>query len=386
MAKKIKFESFKYRLIIALSNLNIKTSVINGYSWEKFISDLNFSYQEGLVVVAWQQPSPGKLETNLTEAKFYTRSDKIDSTSVGEVDQIKKDNEIYFNELAMSIAQEVGFMNKLVGKEKMNNEDKTLQIERDFHDEWAYNENLDQIDILLANQSITAPEMRFIKESLGDIKGKTLLDVGCGLGEASVFFALLGADVTSVDLSQGMLDAATKLAKKNNVEIKTHLASADNINLNESQRYDIIYAGNLLHHVDIEKTLLLLKPHLAENGMMATWDPLAYNPIINIYRWIATKVRTPDEHPLTWKDLQLFKRTFNHVEVKYFWLTTLLIFILMFIVERRNPNKERFWKVVVQEGDKWTWLYRPLEKLDQILLKFIPPLRLLCWNVVVISK
>src|SRR5262249_26595099 len=35
----------------------------------------------------------------------------------------------------------------------------------------------------------------------GDVAGKRILDVGCGSGKASLFFASHGAEVTSVDLS-----------------------------------------------------------------------------------------------------------------------------------------------------------------------------------------
>ena len=57
----------------------------------------------------------------------------------------------------------------------------------------------------------------------------------------------------------------------------------------------------------------------------------------------------------------------------------------MAIVQRRNPNKERFWKVILEEGEKWKWLYKPLEILDKVFLFLFPPLRLLCWNVVLIG-
>jgi hypothetical protein len=58
----------------------------------------------------------------------------------------------------------------------------------------------------------------------------------------------------------------------------------------------------------------------------------------------------------------------------------------MALAQRRSPNKERFWKVVVQEGEKWGWLYRPLEKFDHFLLTIFPPFRLLCWNIVVTAS
>ena len=261
-----------------------------------------------------------------------------------------------------------------------------LDAEREFHDAWAASEDVENIDVRVVNEVCTAPEMRYITNRLGDLKGKALLDVGCGLGEASVYFATRGADVTSSDLSQGMVDATTRLARANDATITQHIASAEDMQLPGDAKFDVIYSGNLLHHVDIEQTISRMKPHLAKGGVLVTWDPLAYNPAINLYRKIATDVRTPDEHPLTWSDLKLFDKHFNHVERKYFWLTTLVIFVIMAVGQRRNPNEERFWKVILQEGDKWAWLYRPLEKLDKFLLFALPPLRLLCWNVVVVAS
>ena len=258
-------------------------------------------------------------------------------------------------------------------------------IERDFHDEWAKNENLDKIDVRKNNEVCTAPEMRFIIKKLGNLKGRTLLDIGCGLGEASVYFAMNSAEVTSSDLSSGMLEVTDNFAKRNNVSVKKHLADAEDLRLKPEQKFDIIYAGNLLHHVDVEKMILNAKPHLEKGGVFVSWDPLAYNPLINIYRYIATDVRTPDEHPLKIRDLKLFDKNFYKVEKKYFWFFTLIIFVIMAVFQKRNPNKERFWKVILDEGDKWKWLYKPLEKLDKFFLAIFPPLRLLCWNVVIFA-
>jgi SAM-dependent methyltransferase len=258
--------------------------------------------------------------------------------------------------------------------------------EKEFHDAWAFSENVANINVLASNEACTAPEMRYISKRLGNLKGKTLLDVGCGLGEASVYFALRGADVTSCDLSEGMLTVTSKLAEANSVKLRTHLASAEDMMLPEEARFDIIYAGNLLHHVDIDTTLKKIKLHLAPGGMLVTWDPLAYNPVINVYRRLASSVRTPDEHPLKLKDLQLFRNHFKRVETNFFWFFTLIIFVIMALVQRRNPNKERYWKSVVDEGHKWEWIYKPLEILDKLTLFLLPPLRLLCWNVVVIAQ
>ena len=390
MPKKIKFESFKYRFLIAAQNAAYRPVDANQTQWGDFVKRLEFSYEKGAAVMAWQLPNAGGMIVQLDEVSFYLRGDNEKDAArqreaglMDSEDPIKIKNDIYFKVIVMRVAESAGYT-------KWNNNqavhDERIQNERDFHDAWADSEDVEKIDVRASNEVCTAPEMRYITQSLGNVKGKRLLDVGCGLGEASVYFAMLGADVTSSDLSQGMLDATTRLAQANDVSVKQHVSSAEDMQLSPDVKFDIIYAGNLLHHVDIEETITRIKPHLADGGVFVTWDPLAYNPAINVYRSMATDVRTPDEHPLKWGDIKLFHKHFRTVETRYFWFTTLIIFVIMALAQRRNPNKERFWKVVVQEGNKWAWLYGPLESLDRLLLAIFPPLRLLCWNVVIVCK
>lgn len=358
--------------------------------WCDFVRTFEFNYEKGSAVISWGNPIRGTLSVPLDEPRFYLRGDSVQhiarqraSGLMDVEDPIKLKNDVYFKEIVMRVAKSAGYQ---ASKMAQSTHDDRLENERTFHDAWADSEDVENIDVRTANEVCTAPEMRYITKRLGALRGKRLLDVGCGLGEASVYFALQGADVTSTDLSQGMLDATCRLAKVNGVSVTPHIASAEDMQLPPEALFDIIYSGNLLHHVEIDQTLSRIKPHLAHGGVVVTWDPLAYNPAINVYRNIATDVRTQDEHPLKWSDIQLFHKHFGNVETRYFWFSTLLIFLIMALVQRRNPNKERFWKVVVQEGEKWRWVYYPLEKLDQLLLWLVPPLRLLCWNVVVVSS
>ena len=98
------------------------------------------------------------------------------------------------------------------------------------------------------------------------------------------------------------------------------------------------------------------------------------------------EVRTEDEHPLARKDIKRITENFDQTEIRFFWLTTLIIFVIMALIQFRNPNKERYWKTVVQEAPKWRWLYEPLEKVDTFLIKAFPPIRWLCWNAVIIAS
>lgn len=256
--------------------------------------------------------------------------------------------------------------------------------EEEFHDEWAADIDIASIDVIKCNESITAPELRYIAQSLGPLNGKKLIDIGCGLGEASIYFAIKGADVTSIDISEDMLQIVERLAARYQVRVNTRKSNVERLSI--SDRFDIAYAGNLFHHVDIELTIKQFAKILKDDGLLVSWDPLAYNPLINVYRFIAKKVRTPDEHPLTMRDIKLFKKYFSDVTVKYFWLSSLIVFICMALIQFRDPNKERFWKAVVDEGDRWAWLYKPMEALDSLILKIFPFLGLLCWNVVIVAR
>ena len=258
--------------------------------------------------------------------------------------------------------------------------------EEDFHDHWADNVNADDIDIRKINEACTSPEIKYIRKIIGNVKGKKLLDVGSGLGEASIYFAMEGAKVTATDISGRMLKVTKYLAKINNVIITTHKCDAEGLRFKKNIKFDIIYAGNLLHHVNINATLQQIIKVMDKNSIFVSWDPIAYNPIINIYRRIAKKVRTQDEHPLKINDFKTINRHFKVVHYEYFWFLTLLIFILMVVLERVNPNRERLWKKIVKEADKWEWLYKPLEKLDQLLFVIFPFIKYLCWNVVVVAK
>ncbi|MBF0103111.1 MAG: SAM-dependent methyltransferase, partial [Desulfobacterales bacterium] len=75
----------------------------------------------------------------------------------------------------------------------MKKEMKKFLREKDFHDKWASEIDVDKIDVKKYFEGSTSPENRFIISYMGDIKDKNVLDLGCGAGENSVYFALRGA-------------------------------------------------------------------------------------------------------------------------------------------------------------------------------------------------
>ena len=76
------------------------------------------------------------------------------------------------------------------------------------------------IGVREAFEASTALENRFILGLMGPLRGKRVLDVGAGLGESSVYFALQGAQVTCTDISPAMVGNAVALGKLHGVPVK----------------------------------------------------------------------------------------------------------------------------------------------------------------------
>lgn len=270
-------------------------------------------------------------------------------------------------------------------KRKISSTKKRLSNESDFHNAWASTINIDDLLIHENFEAVTAVENKYAYEAMGDIKGKRILDLGCGAGETSVYFALKGAKVTAVDISEEMIEVVNRLADKWGAEVETKIVIGEDMDI-ESGSYDFVFGNGVLHHLDRKKgydeILRVLKP----GGKAIFIEPLCYNPIISIYRMLARTVRTKNERPFNFSDFQYLERLFAEVKHTEFWLATQLVFVYFFLVKRVNPQKERYWKKVIKEADSISGMYSKLLKVDNWLLERMPFLRRLCWNTVIVLE
>jgi SAM-dependent methyltransferase len=260
--------------------------------------------------------------------------------------------------------------------------------EASFHDAWAASTHVRDVNLPAQFEGVTALESRFIHQTLGDLNGRSVLEVGAGLGEASVQFARQGARVVATDLSAGMLGFGRRLARHHQVHIETVRTPGERLPFREAS-FDVVYVANSLHHVnDIAGTVAELHRVLKPGGTLITIDPIAYNPVINCYRRMATEVRTDDEHPLTRADVRTITAPFASARVRMFWLSSLVLFLKFYLVDRVHPNADRYWKRIyrpdVQRGIAW-W-FEPVAAFDRLLMTVFPPIRWWAWNVVVAAR
>jgi len=263
--------------------------------------------------------------------------------------------------------------------------DEVLRREREFHDAWAKVIDRDGIHVPDYFEACTAPENRFILRHLGDIRGKYILDLGCGAGENSVYFALRGAQCVAGDYSPEMIHLAQALAAKYGVSITGKVMNAMAIDAPD-ETFDVVYAANLLHHIPdpfiaVREMQRVVKP----GGYVCFWDPLMHNPIINIYRRMATQVRTPDETPLPINIIHQIRPLFRSIIWDTFWLASLWIFVQFYLVEKVHPNQERYWKKIIMEHQRLQPTYLFLERIDR-LLKYVPGMKRWAWNLAVVAQ
>jgi SAM-dependent methyltransferase len=257
----------------------------------------------------------------------------------------------------------------------------THQREAAFHDAWADSTPIDDVLVRECFEAPTALENRFILSRMGNLQGKRLLDIGAGLGESSVYFALQGARVTMTDISPGMVQTGRELARRYGVEVEGIVSEAEDLGV-AAETFDFVYIANTIHHVR-DRDALFQKIHraLKPGGRFFSCDPLAYNPAINVYRRIATEVRTEDESPLQIGDLRLARKYFPNVQHREFWISTLLLFLKYYAVDRVHPNQDRYWKHILRETRETLRWWMPLRAIDAALTR-LPLMRWLAWNMV----
>ena len=203
-------------------------------------------------------------------------------------------------------------------------------------------------------------------EILGDIRGKRLLDVGCGFGENSLLFARWGAHVTGVDVSGASLAVARQRAEKfglidrvSFVESPVELMDAT------SRSYDIVWCAAFLHHVldRLDEVCTLLRKLVAPQGFVLFSEPVRLSRAVKVLRKLMPIPAngTPDERPLERHDLAVIASSFDIEEPRLFGPVSRLQRIVL-------PDS--------YEGASQArrWCCNSLYRLDRQLMR-LPPLR-----------
>ena len=94
-----------------------------------------------------------------------------------------------------------------------------------------------------------SPNERHFK-LLGNLKGKKILEIGCGGAQCGIAMAKQGAKVIGIDISEEQLKFAKKLSEKNKVKIKFYQGDIKNLRQIKSNSQDIVFSAFALQYVD----------------------------------------------------------------------------------------------------------------------------------------
>jgi len=130
------------------------------------------------------------------------------------------------------------------------------------------------------------------------LKGKLVLDAGCGSGRYTKIVAESEATVIGVDLSPAVETAASNTAHLSNV----HIIQADIFQLPLlPSSYDFIFSIGVLHHTpNTKRALSALIPLLSDNGEIAVWVYPRWPTPVELYnqslRAITTRMSLDNLH------------------------------------------------------------------------------------------
>jgi len=160
-------------------------------------------------------------------------------------------------------------------------------------------------------------------QSLGDLRGKRLLDVGCGLGENSLLFARWGAQVTGVDVSGASIAVARQRAAKFALsERASFLETPFELTDTSGGAYDIVWCAAFLHHVldRLEDICRVLTRLVTPQGFVLFSEPVRLSRAVKVLRRLmpVRATGTPDERPLERHDLAIISARFDISEPRFF--------------------------------------------------------------------
>ncbi|HET9730195.1 MAG TPA: class I SAM-dependent methyltransferase [Acidimicrobiia bacterium] len=84
----------------------------------------------------------------------------------------------------------------------------------------------------------------------GEVRGKRVLDLGCGAGENAIAFTRHGAHVIAIDRSVGQLQLARKLAEAAEVRVEWHQGDAADLAFLRADSIDVACAVQLIGEVE----------------------------------------------------------------------------------------------------------------------------------------
>jgi ubiquinone/menaquinone biosynthesis C-methylase UbiE len=184
-----------------------------------------------------------------------------------------------------------------------------------------------QIDRYLNPPADTPYGLEYAFHLLGDVRGKTVLDLGCGTGENIVPLLQRGARVIGIDISPDSIAIARQ--RLHNAELEASLSAGDAYATGfPDESVDVIFCMALIHHLDIEPVRNEMWRVLRKGGAIILREPIRFSKGYALVRKLLPALQDTSEyeHPLTVEELATMTEPFSVQESRYFRLPFVPLF------------------------------------------------------------
>lgn len=233
----------------------------------------------------------------------------------------------------------------------------------------------------------TCLENLYVLDQFADLRGKRVLDIGCGQGDTSVFFALRGAEVRALDVSEKMVELTGELARAHGVgdRVQARACRVEDMDFPDNH-FDLVFADGVLHHLDmlaaVPNVVRVMKP----GGRGIFLEPQKGSIFSEVYRFFAKDLRTTDERPLEQRDFDFLTSQFGHLEHREYHLVSLLLFTMRFVTLKLSGKAFPYWMDEVRQGKYHPRLLRRLQNIDEWVFRHFPSLRKYTWMTVITAR
>jgi SAM-dependent methyltransferase len=170
-----------------------------------------------------------------------------------------------------------------------------------------------------------APDsLEYAYHLLGDVAGRTVLDLGCGEGRDATLIAYRGARVCAMDISLDLLRVARERAAADGHQdaVTFRCGSTHAIPLPD-RSVDVVFGNVILHHVDLARTAREVSRVLRPGGRAIFREPIRDSRALSIIRSCVPYRHahvSPFERPLRWNEVTEFAAALGTLRYRRFEL------------------------------------------------------------------
>ena len=220
-----------------------------------------------------------------------------------------------------------------------------------------------------ARDTFLAPATRDGVESLGDLNGRRLLELGSGQGHGAWHLAQRGADVVGLDLSDRRCAVAAGRVPDADGRARFCAGSAEHLPFADGS-FDRIFARDVLMYADPANIARECERVLAPGGRAVFVESMAGPWPLRWFRAVTSprEYRSFTRH-LGWSELRGFGAPLRSSSAHPYYLLSLAAFFCLFVLKSDRLHR---------------WLLALLHPLDAVLLRWFPGLSTLAWRATVV--